>query len=77
MNDDRHGACDHASNCITLCTDLVHMVEILKIPYVRSWKSRRMSWMRKGEEVELNISKTSVRIYMRSIAGQKRWNVIG
>ena len=77
MNDDRHAAYDHASNCIVLCTDLVHMVEMMKIAYGRSRKSQRMSWMRKGEEVELNISRTSVRIYMLLIAGRNRWTVIG
>jgi len=57
MNDDRHAAYDHTANCITLCPDLEHMVDILKIAYGRSWKSRRMSSMRTGEEVGLNISK--------------------
>jgi len=60
LNDDCHTEYNHASNLITLCTDLVHMVEMLKIAYCRSWKSRRMSWMRKGEEVGLNILKTRV-----------------
>ena len=69
MNDDRHAAYDDASNCITLYTHLVHMVEMLKFACGRSWKSRRISWMRKGEEVELNISKTSVQIDMRLSAG--------
>ena len=77
MNDNRHTAYDHLSNCITLCTDLVHMVKMMKIAYGRSRKSRRMSWMRKGEDVGLNISKTSVQIYMQLIAGQKRWKMIG
>ena len=77
MNDDRHAAYDHASNCITLCTDLVHMVEMLKIAYGRSCKSWRMSWMKKGEGVGLNILKTSVWIHTRLIASRKRWNVIG
>jgi len=48
LNDDRDAAFIHASNCITLRTDLVHMVEIFKIAYVMSWKSMRRSWMRKG-----------------------------
>ena len=77
MNDDCHTAYDHASNCITLCTDLVHMVKMFKIAYARSWESQRMSWMRHGEEAGLNISITGVQIYMWLIAGQKRWNVIG
>jgi len=28
------------------------MVEIFEIAYGASWKSRRRSWMRKGQEVE-------------------------
>ena len=77
MNDDRDAAYDDGFNCITRCIDLLHIVEMLKISYGRSWKSRRMSWMRKGEKVGLNISKTSVKIYMRLIASRKRWNVKG
>jgi len=69
MNDNRHAACDHAAKCICVCTDLVRMVENVKIAYGRSWKSPRMSWMRNGDDVGLNISKTSVRIYMPLIAG--------
>jgi len=48
-----------------LCAILVHMVGFLKIAYGRSWISQRLSWMNRGEEVGLNISKTSVQIYMR------------
>jgi len=55
INDDRHAAFIHASTCITLCTDLVHMVEILKIAYGRSWKLRRKSWMNNGQEIGLKI----------------------
>jgi len=40
------------------------MVEIFKIASLRSWKSRRRSWMRKGEKVKLYYSKTSEIIYM-------------
>jgi len=58
MNDNRHAAFIPASNSITLYSDLVHMVKILKVAYSRSWKSRRRSWMRNGEEVGLNISKS-------------------
>jgi len=64
MNDDHHGAYYDASHCITLCTDLVHMVKILKIAYGKSWESLRMSRMRNGEELGLTMSKTSVPIYM-------------
>jgi len=34
LNDDHHAAFFHVSNCITLCTELVDMVEILKLPIV-------------------------------------------
>ena len=57
MNDDHHAPYDPGSNCITRCTDFVCMVEMFKIAYGRSWKSRRISCMRRGEEVRLNISK--------------------
>jgi len=77
MDDDCHGAYDHAFNFISLCTDLEHMVEILKIAYGRSSNSPRMNWITNGEELGLNISKTSGRIYMRLIAGLNCWNVIG
>ena len=60
MNDDHHAAFVHASNTIPLFTDLVHMVEMLQNASGMSWDSRRMSWIRNGEEVRLNISKTSV-----------------
>jgi len=76
MNDDRHAAYDHVSNCIARCKDLVHIVGMLKIAYGKSWKSRRMSWMRNSEEVRLNISKPRVQIYMRLIAGRKRSNMM-
>jgi len=35
MNDDCHAAFVHASNYITVCMDLVHMVEIKNIAYAR------------------------------------------
>jgi len=77
MNNNCDAGYNHGSYCIPRCTDLVHIVEKLKIAYGRSWKSQRMSWMRKGEEVRLNISKTRVCIFMRLIASRMRWNVIG
>jgi len=67
----------HVSNCITLRTDLMHMVEIFQIACGTSWRSRRRSCIRNGEEVELSLPKTSEMIYMPSIAGWKRRNVIG
>jgi len=53
------------------------MVEIFEIACGTSWKLRRRSWIKNGEEVELYLLKTSEMIYMLSIAGQKRQNVVG
>jgi len=36
----------------------MYMVEVFEIPYGTSWKSRRRSWIRKGEEVKLYLPKT-------------------
>jgi len=77
MSDDCHAAYEHASNCITPCTNMVHMVEMLKIAYGRSRKVWRVSWIRKDEEAGPNIIKISVRIDMRFVAGSKCWKVIG
>jgi hypothetical protein len=43
----------HASYCIALGSDIVQMVEILKIAYGTTWKSKRRSWIKMGEEVGL------------------------
>jgi len=64
MNEPRHAAFIHTSNCTTLRSDLVHKVEIMKIAYGRSWKSRRSCWIRKGEEVGVYSSRISGWIYM-------------
>jgi len=64
LDDNRYAAFIHAFNSITLHTDLVHTVEMIEIAYGTSWKSKRRSWMRKGEEVELNLPNTSEMIYM-------------
>jgi len=40
------------------------MVEIFEIAYGASWKSRRRSWIRKGEEVELYLPKTSKMVHI-------------
>jgi hypothetical protein len=65
----RHATFIHVSSCITLHTDLGHIVQILEIAYGGLWKSRRRSWIRNGEEVELYLAKTSEMIYMPSITG--------
>jgi len=64
LNDNCQAAFIHVSNCITLRTDLVHIVEICKIAYGMSWELSRRSWMKKGKEVELYLPKTSEMIYM-------------
>lgn len=53
MYDCGHTTFIHTSNCLTLRSDLVYMVRILKIASGRSWKSRQWSWIRTVEEVEL------------------------
>jgi len=40
------------------------MGEIFEIAYGMSWRSRRRSWIRKSEEVELYLPKTSEMFYM-------------
>jgi len=40
------------------------MVEIFEIAHGMYWELRRGSWIRKGEEVELYLPKTSKMIYM-------------
>jgi len=64
MNYDGHMVFVDAIHCITLCTDVAHRVQILKIAYRSSLKSREMSWMRNGEEVGLYISKSNVWVFM-------------
>jgi len=64
LNDVRHVAFTHVSNCITLRTDLVRMVVIFEAAYGMSWKSSRSSWIRKGKEVELYLPTTSDMIYL-------------
>jgi hypothetical protein len=53
LNDNCHATFMPISNCITLCTDLVHIVGIFEIACGMSWTSRGRSWIRNGEEVEL------------------------
>jgi len=53
------------------------MIEIFEIACGTSWKLRRRSGIRNGEEVMLYLLKTSAMISMPSIAGLKRENVIG
>jgi len=51
INDSRQAALIHAADYITLRSDLLHMVEKLKMAYGKSSKSRRMSLVRNGEDV--------------------------
>jgi len=64
MNDSHQAAIIHAAKNITLCSDLLHMVQIFKIAYSMSWKWRRMSSIRNGEDIGLYISNTSGWIVM-------------
>jgi len=48
-----HSLLINTLNCITLHSDLVHIVEIVKIAHGRSWTLRRWSRMRNGEELGL------------------------
>jgi hypothetical protein len=77
LNDNRHAVFIHVFTCVSLRTELVHMVKIFVIVCGKSWKSRRRSWIRNGEEVKLYMTKTSEMIDMPSIAGRKRRNVKG
>jgi len=38
MNDERHAALNHAFNCVSLCRDMVHGVEISNIGNGRAWE---------------------------------------
>jgi hypothetical protein len=44
------------------------MVEIIEIAYGTLWNSRRRSWIREGEEVELYLPQRSEIRYMPQIA---------
>jgi hypothetical protein len=77
LNDKCHAEFKHVSNRITVPTDLVHMVEIFAIACGTSWKSRRRSWVKNGEDVKLYLPKTSEMVYMPSIAGRRHGNVTG
>jgi len=73
MNDSHHAALIHASHCKTLSSDLLPMVEFLKIAYGMSWRLRTWSWIRKGEEVGPYMSETSGWICMQDITRRKHW----
>jgi hypothetical protein len=51
ITDSRQAALICAANYITFRSDLLHMVEKLKIAFGMSWKCRRMSWIRNGENI--------------------------
>jgi len=52
------------------------MVEIFDIACGMSWKLRRRIWIGTDVEVELYLLKTCEMIFMPSIGGRKRENVI-
>jgi hypothetical protein len=53
LYENHHAAFIQGSNCITLHSDRVQIIEILKIASGMSWRSRNRSWIRTGEEVWL------------------------
>jgi len=59
MNGICHASLVHSANRINLHSDLLHMVENLKIAYGTSWTSRRMSWKNNGLEIGLYMSNNS------------------
>jgi hypothetical protein len=65
LNDDRYAEFYPPYNCINLRTDLVHVVEIIEFAYGTSWNLRRSSWIRKRDEVELYLPKTSEMIHIQ------------
>jgi hypothetical protein len=77
LNNNRHAAFNYVFNYVTLPTDLVHMVDIVQIACRTSWRSMRRSRMRNDKQFDQYLPKTSELLYMPSIAGLKRWNVIG
>jgi len=77
LTDNRHVALIHASNWITHYSQHVYIVEIMIIANIWSWMLRRRSWMTKGEEVRLHISKTNRKSYMWLIAsGEPEGNTL-
>jgi len=63
-NDSRPAVLIHAVNYISVRLDILHLVEKLKIAYGTSWKSRRISWIRNGEDVGRYICKPSAWNFM-------------
>jgi len=53
MNVSRQAGIIHAANYITLRSDLPHMGKKSRIAYGTSWKGKRMSRIRNGEDVAL------------------------
>jgi len=53
INDHHHVALLQSFTCITLRSDLMHMVQTMKIAYGRSWILRRSNWTRTSENVQL------------------------
>jgi len=77
MNDSCYAALIYASYFITLHWDLRDMVDIVKIVYCWSLKSRRQSLIRKGDEVGLYIWDNVIWIYMPKFAGQSAGKWLG
>jgi len=64
MSGSHHAALIYAANWITLCSDLLHIVENLNIAYGTSWKSKKTNWKKQGQEIGLYVSNISSWICM-------------
>jgi len=69
MHDNCHAAFIKAVKSTTLHLALVHMVDILKIAYGRSWKLRKISLIRNGGTVRQYYSRIRGWVWMPLIAG--------
>jgi hypothetical protein len=59
INGHNHAALVYEANSITVRLDPLRIVEILKIAYVTTLKSRKTSRNKEGQEVRLYMSKIS------------------
>jgi hypothetical protein len=66
MNASRHAALVQAAYCITLLSDLLHMVDNLRISYGTSWKSRKTSWKKISQDIGF--------IWLKLVDGSVCWN---
>jgi hypothetical protein len=79
MNASLHAALVHATNCITMHLDLLHMVENLKSAYGTSWKSKKTSWKTIGQDIGFICLKLVDRSVYRNIPAESanmRWRYV-